>query len=432
MVGKIFMYKVMQKKTGIFFLLFFFALMNYPMVVLAEEPVVIVIDPGHGGKNLGAQYDGYKEKDITMIVAKAMKEELEQYDNTIVYLSHETDINMGIKERAEFAEMKNADFLCCLHFNASNEHNLFGSEVWVPARGELYVKGYQFGEILLRQFEDIGLYSRGIKTKLNEDKEEYYGILRYCSALNIPSVLIEHCYLDQAVDKAFYQVSEEQLREFGRMDAEAVAKFFCLRSTSKNIDYSNFPKENIDMQESIVIPDDTAPETARIEILSVDSATGELTVMASASDSDSYILYYKYSLDGGITYSDLQRWSRPVWNQSDSELTFRVMVPFEQEINLQVCFYNGFDLQTESNCITMDAISAPLEKKAVPIEKKVYEEINFEFEGDTSDYNESLRSDKVIIIMLILSISFLILFTLLALIKMVSKLEPNNKRRKKR
>ena len=30
---------------------------------------VIVIDPGHGGENLGAQVDGYTEKEMTMIVA---------------------------------------------------------------------------------------------------------------------------------------------------------------------------------------------------------------------------------------------------------------------------------------------------------------------------------------------------------------------------
>ena len=45
---------------------------------------VIVIDPGHGGENLGAQVDGYTEKEMTMIVAKAMKKELENYDNVVV------------------------------------------------------------------------------------------------------------------------------------------------------------------------------------------------------------------------------------------------------------------------------------------------------------------------------------------------------------
>ena len=45
----------------------------------AAEPVVIVLDPGHGGTNLGAEHEGYTEKEMTMVVAKAMKEELEKY-----------------------------------------------------------------------------------------------------------------------------------------------------------------------------------------------------------------------------------------------------------------------------------------------------------------------------------------------------------------
>ena len=49
-----------------------------PLMVQAEEPVVVVIDPGHGGENLGGEYEDYTEKDMTLIVANAMKEELEQ------------------------------------------------------------------------------------------------------------------------------------------------------------------------------------------------------------------------------------------------------------------------------------------------------------------------------------------------------------------
>lgn len=47
---------------------------------------VIVIDPGHGGENLGAQVDGYTEKEMTMIVAKAMKKELENYDLSLIHI----------------------------------------------------------------------------------------------------------------------------------------------------------------------------------------------------------------------------------------------------------------------------------------------------------------------------------------------------------
>ena len=74
------------------FLLFLFW-MHVPLSVYADEdPTVIVIDPGHGGDNLGAEFDTYTEKNMTMTVALAMKEELEKYDNVIVYLTRGTVI----------------------------------------------------------------------------------------------------------------------------------------------------------------------------------------------------------------------------------------------------------------------------------------------------------------------------------------------------
>lgn len=76
----------------------------------AQEPIVIVIDPGHGGENRGGEYEQYVEKEMNPIVAAAMKEELEKYENVTVYLTHEQDVDMSIKDRVLFAKEKEADF----------------------------------------------------------------------------------------------------------------------------------------------------------------------------------------------------------------------------------------------------------------------------------------------------------------------------------
>ena len=356
----------------------------------ADEPVVIVIDPGHGGENLGAEYDGYTEKEMTMPMAEAMKEELEKYDNVKVYLTREGDVDMSIKERAEFAKEVNADFLFCLHFNASVHHNLYGAEVWVPSEGEYYAKGYAFAEILMAQFEDMGLYSRGIKTRLNDAGIDYYGILRYSSAedIQVPAVLIEHCHLDNENDKGFYQQSKEQLREFGRQDALAVAKYFGLSSSQTGEDYSNYQVSDIPVPEERVAPDKTAPEVCSIEVTNVNKETGEVTVAIEASDADSYILYCNYSLDGGRTYSPLLEWPRPVWNNSEREHSITVTVPFEQEAEIRVKAYNGFDGWTESKSAFVAAIQDPAVKKAKEAEaeqlrrERAYEEISLLEDGD--------------------------------------------------
>lgn len=326
----------------------------------AEKPLIIVIDPGHGGDNLGAEYESYTEKEMTMIVAKAMKEELEKYEQVVVYLTHDMDVNMSIEQRALFAKEKNADFLFCLHFNMSVNHDLFGAEVWVPAGGEFYSKGYSFAQIEMSELTGLGLYSRGIKTKLNDRGDNYYGILRYCSEQQIPSALIEHCHLDHAKDQDFYQQGEEQLKEFGRLDATAAAKYFRLCSTTLGVDYSNYPVEEVPAPEGMVRPDKTEPELCRIEVTDINRETGEVTVSMEAEDSDSYILYYNYSLDGGNTYSMPDAWPRALaWNQSDKDHSFTVCAPFDQPITLRCKASNGFDVWAESNEIILDPIEDP-------------------------------------------------------------------------
>ena len=103
----------------------------------AAEPIIVVIDPGHGGSNLGTDYLPIPEKTYTMTVALHMKEQLEKYQNVQVYLTHTEDIDMSLKERAEFAASVDADFLYSLHFNMSLSHSLYGSEVWVPSTGKM-------------------------------------------------------------------------------------------------------------------------------------------------------------------------------------------------------------------------------------------------------------------------------------------------------
>ena len=236
------------RKVMLAFLMGLFFLYGKSIPAHGAQPVVVAIDPGHGGENLGAECNGYTEKNLTMIVALAMKEELEKYEGIEVYLTREGDKDMSLEERAEFAASKNADFLFCLHFNMSAEHDLFGSEVWVSAFGEEHQEGYSFASGEMELLEEMGLYPRGIKTRLNDRGEDYYGIIRHSTARGIPSALIEHCHLDQENDTSFY-TSGEGLERLGILDATAVARYYGLKSEILGVDYSGWPKVEIPVPE---------------------------------------------------------------------------------------------------------------------------------------------------------------------------------------
>lgn len=331
-----------------------------PVQTFAGEPVVVVIDPGHGGKNLGAEYEGYTEKEITLIVANAMYEELSKYDGVEVYMTRTKDETISLADRAEFAASVNADVMIALHFNMSENHNLFGSEVWISAFGEKYQKGYALGEVFLKQFDELGIYRRGIKTRIGDDGDDYYGIIREARARDVMSIIVEHCHLDQENDHAFYN-STEKLKNFGKADAVAVAQYFGLSSEKLGVDYSGYENIAVELPVSVMAPDLTPPDICYIELVETNKEDRTVKVRLSAEDYDSYLLYYSYSVDGGATFSDLREWP-----EGDT-FSFTIPVPNGISPNIVVNVYNKYDRITASNVLVVEDF--PIMSRAEEIEE---------------------------------------------------------------
>ena len=319
-------------------------------VKAANDPVVIVIDPGHGGtgeRNLGAQYNGFSEKELTMQVATAMKAELEKYDNVVVYLSRTTDTIVTLEERAAFAKSVNADFVFSIHFNASAEHDFYGSEIWTSAYGSYYKKGQEFGNIAIDELGSLGLYKKGVKTRVGS-KGDYYGIIRQCKSRDIPCVIIEHAYLDHVYDLPLLR-SNNIMQTFGILDATAVAKYFKLKSSVSGADYSSFKYATVKTPSSVVYQDETGPDYCNAQVLSFDQTSRNALVQLSTKDSQSPVIYFSYSYDGGKTFSLLQMWDRTKETQS-----FNMFIPKGIAEPQIVCrSYNNYEKFTQSNNVSV-------------------------------------------------------------------------------
>jgi len=315
----------------------------------ATDPVVIVIDPGHGGtgdRNLGAQYNGYSEKEITLKVAKAMKAYLEKFDNVVVYLTRTTDTYVSLADRAKFAASVNADFMYSIHFNASVEHDLCGSEIWISAYGDYYKNGYEFAYVEQQELMSLGLYQRGIKTKLGNNGD-YYGILRNARAYGVNCALIEHCYLDQGADLAFLKSSADPYAELGIADATAVAKYFGLKSAALSVDYSSYENISVEAPTTPVSQDLTEPTVCTINSAKKNKKTKTISVNATCIDPDSPIIYYRYSFDNGATWSSVVGWNRAL--ETDT-----VEIPYTGNVStLTIECYNQYDLITVSNTVSL-------------------------------------------------------------------------------
>lgn len=331
---------------------------------LPLDKLVIVLDPGHGGmaddgRPEGGVYDGFMEKELNLIVAEAMKEELEKYEGVTVYLTRTGDQKLSLEERVNYAKSVDADFLFCLHFNLSKDHNtLFGAECWVSAFGRYYSEGYAFADIEMEALENLGLYSRGIKTRLNDKGTDYYGIIRLSVEQDLPCVLIEHCHMDHENDRSFCE-GREQWEAFGRLDATSVAKYFHLKSDVLGVDYSGYPTLDVPIPEGVMRPDTTEPDICMIEVTDQEMDTGKITVEVSAVDYDSGMLYYDYSYDGGETFSPMLAWG----DKTQDTITFTIQVPPHLIPQVIVRGYNGYDLFTESNMISLPSMDYKTEEE---------------------------------------------------------------------
>lgn len=100
----------------------------------------IVIDPGHGGKDSGANKNGYYEKDLTMKIALNLKQKFENNGVKVKLTREENQLSnneklndYGIHGRAVIPYEVNSKFLLSIHLNSNYYSYVNGIELYTPA-----------------------------------------------------------------------------------------------------------------------------------------------------------------------------------------------------------------------------------------------------------------------------------------------------------
>ncbi len=90
----------------------------------------IVIDPGHGGHDPGAQGKGIAEAELVLDVALRLEKLLAKLPGTDVILTRRTDDFIPLPERTAIANRENADLFLSIHANASPAPQARGIETY--------------------------------------------------------------------------------------------------------------------------------------------------------------------------------------------------------------------------------------------------------------------------------------------------------------
>lgn len=111
-------------------------LLLYVAFPLPAFGYVVVIDPGHGGKDAGALGSNSKEKDVVLAVGRQVKELLEKNMKDVdVVMTRDTDRFIPLQGRADLANSKKADIFISIHansidLNSKNRNTVSGASVY--------------------------------------------------------------------------------------------------------------------------------------------------------------------------------------------------------------------------------------------------------------------------------------------------------------
>ncbi len=91
----------------------------------------IVIDPGHGGHDVGALGDGIREAELVLDVALRLEKLLKGDAGVDVVMTRRTDQFIELEERTRIANRQNADLFLSIHANSSRRKTAQGVETFV-------------------------------------------------------------------------------------------------------------------------------------------------------------------------------------------------------------------------------------------------------------------------------------------------------------
>jgi N-acetylmuramoyl-L-alanine amidase len=169
---------------------------------------VILVDPGHGGRDPGAIGNGIQEKDVVLQMSLLLGQSLQSMGYT-VYYSRTNDVEIDLAPRVALAERVNADIFVSIHANslASRNSNVNGVETF-------YARGSSAGRELATLVQSQIITN----TRANDRGPKaagFYVIVR----TSMPAILVETGFVTNPTEAANLNNPNYQ-----RLMADAIAK----------------------------------------------------------------------------------------------------------------------------------------------------------------------------------------------------------------
>lgn len=214
----------MKIKILIFILLLLSALFinNKVNALMPLSGKIIVIDPGHGGKDPGTSSKTIYEKDINLAISKYLEIELAKSGATVI-LTRDDDYDLSepnarwrkksdFDNRIQLINNSNANIYISIHLNYLTDSSYYGPQIFYNDEFTI-----ELATIIQNTLNDNLNTSREIKTI--PQKTYMY------DKLNIPGVLIECGFLSNP-DEKNKLTTEKYQQKLAILIKDAIIKYF--------------------------------------------------------------------------------------------------------------------------------------------------------------------------------------------------------------
>jgi len=180
-----------------------------PSVVISSKRTaekVVVIDPGHGGSDCGANRNNIYEKNITLDISKRVYEILTN-KGVDVYMTRDDDSTVSLQERVDISENINPDVFVSIHVNSSNSESPHGLETHYYKDNSLTLAKTVHASMLNHiKAKDRGLF-----------KSKFY-VINHTTA---PAVLVEIGFISNTAERG-QLVTESRKQATAKAIAEGI------------------------------------------------------------------------------------------------------------------------------------------------------------------------------------------------------------------
>lgn len=169
-------------------------------VVKDPSEILIVLDPGHGGKDDGCVKGGVSEKALNLAISLEVQKRLQEMGYQVI-LTRDSDQFLTLGQRVRAAQKAHADIYVSIHQNSSDLSKVNGIE--------LYYSAMHAGEDSKRLSELVqqsALETTGAKARSIFEWEELY-VIREAA---MPSCLVETGFLTNSAERGRLKTSEYQ------------------------------------------------------------------------------------------------------------------------------------------------------------------------------------------------------------------------------